>query len=102
MLDLQNEQALTLNEARRLSYVKGRSGNNVSLCTIHRWSTRGVRGVLLETAKCGGTVITTAEAVLRFVAHLSGRPDAVSTRPTTQRHCSIAKANKSLDDEGIT
>ena len=103
MVDLQHEQALTLNEARRLPFLKGRSGNHISLCTLNRWRVRGVGGVVLETAKCGGTVVTTIEAVLRFIERLSNLSDAVTTntRPTIQRRRDIAKAQKRLDDVGI-
>ena len=103
MLDLQNEQPITLNEARRLPFLKGRGGNRISLCTMNRWRTRGVGQVVLETVKCGGTVVTTTEAVLRFVERLSNRSGAAATntRPTIQRRRDIAKAQKRLDDVGI-
>jgi hypothetical protein len=100
MIDLQNETALTLNEARRLPHLRGRGGNNISLCTIYRWATRGVGGAVLETAKVGGTVVTTAEAITRFIARLSD-PRAVHTQPAKTRERAIAAADAVLDRAGI-
>jgi len=100
MFDLENETALTLNQARRLPYLKGRTGNHISLCTMHRWRTRGVGGVVLETAKIGGTVVTTSEAVLRFVERLSQNKNA-SIRPASNRRQQIARAEKRLDEAGV-
>jgi hypothetical protein len=101
MLDLENEKALTLNEARRLPFVKGRAGNRVSLCTMNRWRTRGVGGVVLETAKVGGTVVTTIEAVLRFVERLSTHEHTTRDPTPAARRQSVTRADKRLDDVGI-
>ncbi|MGA2496755.1 MAG: DUF1580 domain-containing protein [Tepidisphaeraceae bacterium] len=101
MFDLQSESPLTLNEARRLPFLKGRRGNAISLCTLHRWCNRGVGGIVLESAKLGGTVVTSAGAVLRFVERLSGSDHSVSVRPTARRQAAIDAANKRLDEAGI-
>lgn len=102
MIDLANERLLTLNEARRtLPFLRGRRGNAVSLCTIHRWRTRGVRGVVLESAKIGGTICTSTEAVIRFVERLSGRPSSTASPVTPQRRADIERANQRLDQAGI-
>lgn len=101
MIDLQNETPLTLNQARRLPYLKGRNGNNISLCTMSRWRTRGIGGIILESAKVGGTVVTTAEAVLRFVERLSIADHVEPTRPAARRTAAICAANNKLDKAGI-
>ena len=101
MIDLEHESLLTLNEARRLPWLKSRRGNAVSLCTLNRWRSRGVGGVVLETAKIGGTVVTSTEAVLRFVERLS--PSAVSHRTLTpsQRASAVSAGEKRLDQAGV-
>ena len=101
MIDLQSEAPLTLNQARGLPYLKGRNGNNISLCTMNRWRTRGVGGIILESAKVGGTIVTTAEAVLRFVERLSDPDRALPTQPKFQRQAAINSANTKLDKAGI-
>jgi hypothetical protein len=100
MFDIHQEQSLTLNEARTLPFLKGRRGNRISLCTMHRWRTRGVGGVVLETARVGGTIVTTTEAVLRFIDRLSQRNDT-STRPSPNRRQQLVRAEKRLDQAGI-
>jgi len=39
--------------------------------TIRNWSTRGKRGVVLETVMIGGILVTTKEAIARFFDRLT-------------------------------
>ncbi len=101
MIDLENETPLTLNQARRLPYLQGRNGNHISLCTLHRWRRRGVGGVVLETAKVGGTVLTTTEAVLRFVQRLNSGGGSASEITSPGRRSDITRADDRLDRAGV-
>lgn len=100
MIDVQKEQLRTLNAARRLPWMRGRAGNSLSLDTLNRWRLRGIRGVVLETVKIGGTVYTSDEATLRFIDKLNGQ-NGPAPRPSTQRRRAIADADRRLDDAGI-
>jgi hypothetical protein len=78
-IDLLSENPRPLSqEARDLPRLRG--GKSVSPSTIWRWSRFGIRGVKLETIKIGGTTCTSAAALRRFFARLSGEP-ATQTPP---------------------
>jgi hypothetical protein len=52
----------------------------VSTVTVARWARVGVRGVKLETIRVGGKVLTSREAVERFLAAMNGgRPVAAAS-----------------------
>ncbi|MEE8104221.1 MAG: DUF1580 domain-containing protein [Planctomycetota bacterium] len=77
-MNLREETLLKLSDASRLV------GKHVA--TIYRWTTAGVRGVVLETLQVGGTRCTTHEALQRFCELLTGAPDtrtAAADRVTT-------------------
>ena len=46
-------------------------GRRVGTSTIYRWTLRGVRGVVLESARAPFGRITSVEAVERFIARLN-------------------------------
>jgi hypothetical protein len=99
MIDYRTEQLRTLNQARRLPWMRGRFGNAVSLCTLMRWTSVGVRGRVLETVKIGGTVFTSEQATLRFIDSLNSRS---TPRPAAvQNSRAIADADRRLDDVGV-
>lgn len=95
------EQILTLNEARRLPFLKGRFGNRISLRTLHRWRSRGVGGIRLDSMKCGGTVVTSVEAVHRFLAQLNAIPAAPAVNRSSGCVSSLRRAEQQLDQAGI-
>ena len=64
MIDPASEHLLTLAEAA--VEVQGGRGGNVSVRTIRRWASAGIRGVFLETCLRGGARFTTREAIERF------------------------------------
>lgn len=55
--------------AKIVPSLKG--GKPVAPQTINRWATRGIRGIRLEYVKCGGTAITSKEALERFFVKLT-------------------------------
>ena len=81
--------------------MKGRFGNAVSLPTLDRWCGPGVGGVVLETIRIGGTVFTSEEATLRFIARLSESKSTPRTQTTPSRHQAIAAADRRLDQAGV-
>lgn len=76
------------------------SGRPIHLSTIYRWTQCGIRGVLLETIRIGGTNYTSTEALQRFADCLS-RPmvvPSVSKPPmTAARVKQIEEASKAVD-----
>lgn len=79
MLDLLSEPPLSLKEAAR----RVRPSRPVSIPTIVRWVTSGVRGTKLESALLGGRRVTTEAALGRFLKRLNG--DAVAPSPAPDR-----------------
>lgn len=39
----------------------------VHVASVHRWRVRGVRGAKLETVRIGGKILTSRQAVTRFL-----------------------------------
>ena len=87
---------------------KARFPGNPHYSTRHRWSTRGLRGVVLETVVIGGVRYTSRQARRRFVERLtqvhnsSGAAPAVPINETLkQRKAEIEAAEKTLAEAGI-
>jgi hypothetical protein len=69
---LDNEDLVVLTKAA--AWIAERTGGRrPNISTLHRWATRGVRGVKLETIAVGHVRYTSIEAVRRF---LLGKPAA--------------------------
>jgi hypothetical protein len=68
-----SEQIISLSAAAKL-LPRLRAGRPVSPATLWRWTTRGVRGVCLETIRIGATTATSAEALDRFIAAINDKP----------------------------
>ncbi len=73
-----------------------RNGKRVHVSAVYRWSFRGLRGVVLETIRFGGTLYTSEEALQRFAESLSSTrlesapPAPVPTRKR-QRQIEVAE-----------
>lgn len=72
------EDLVTLRQAAKL--VPSNHGKSIHISTIHRWISRGVGGVRLESVAIGGRRYTSINAVERFIKRLStpstGEPPA--------------------------
>jgi hypothetical protein len=80
MIDIKREQLLTLAEASR-KLPSSRRGKKVHVATIFRWHKHGSRGVKLECVRVGSSLMTTVEALQRFIERLSAVQEAGSTLP---------------------
>lgn len=88
------EEAIPLPAARNLPVLRRAGGGRPDLSTLHRWATRGVlcratgMAVRLATFRQGARVMTTAEAVARFVAATNGGelPHSTPTDATRRAH----------------
>ncbi|MDX1962857.1 MAG: DUF1580 domain-containing protein [Pirellulales bacterium] len=68
-MQILNEELVRLNEAAEL--FPANRGRKIGLSTLYRYAHKGVHGVRLETALCGGHRATSREAVRRFCERLS-------------------------------
>lgn len=108
MLDVLNEDSMTLAEAGRL-LPHGPGGKLVHRSTLLRWITRGVTAVdgsrvRLEAAKLGDRFVTSRQAVVRFMEALTPALDsepAPSPRTPQQRRRAVERAGKKLEGIGI-
>jgi len=100
-IDVNNETLLSFTEAAaRLSA----GGRRLHVATIHRWATRGIRGVRLECAKVGRYRVTTADAIERFVAELTAQDQThnhVDRVTTTRPHRRAPRARQVAVDRAL-
>lgn len=100
MIDISHETPITLAQAAA-SLPRRRGGRRTHVATLYRWSTRGCRGVVLETVQVGGTRCTTQEALQRFCEALtrSAGLGAGEATPTDTAHAGELQAK--LEAEGL-
>src|SRR5262249_18837103 len=109
MIDSTTETLISLADAAK-TVPRRRRGRKTHLSTIYRWATVGVRGIVLETLQCGGSRVTSREAMQRFFERLSGPdpagpggvpPVPVSVRRSVaQRQRQSAEAGRKLAEQG--
>lgn len=80
MIEIANEVPLPLSVLARTLKV-GRLGRPTHPNTLMRWATRGLRGVRLETIKCGARTCSSAEALQRFFSALTRASEANLSGP---------------------
>lgn len=59
------EDVLSLTEAR--AELEPLIGRRIQKCTLTRWCHRGVGGVRLDHARIGSSIITSRQALTRFI-----------------------------------
>ena len=79
-IDIASERPIPLTQAT-IHLPRRRRGRKAAVSTLHRWATRGLRGVVLETIRIGGTKCTSLQALQRFFDNLS----AAHTAPPAGR-----------------
>lgn len=105
MSELLSESIVSLAEAAR-QFPGSRGAKRVSPSTVWRWCSKGIRRpdgqlVRLEQFRLGSRVMTTREAVARFVAALSDTPPAVpSVRTPAARSAASRRAEAELKANG--
>ena len=60
-----SENVLTLQDARR--EIAGVTGKRPDKSTVFRWIHRGVAGVKLEHVRIGSQILTSRQAITRFI-----------------------------------
>jgi hypothetical protein len=109
MIDLRNEEPITLAAAARL-FPPTRQGRPISLSAIFRWISDGIKGpdgkrIRLEATRVGGRWLTSVAALERFA--LAQTPQFGGTETTTrirtpgQRQRASEAAALELENDGI-
>jgi hypothetical protein len=99
-IDPSSETLLSLADAAKTLPAR-RAGKKPHVSCIYRWTTRGCKGVVLESLQCGGTRVTSREALARFFQRLT-YPESESPRGTPARRRRAAKqAERELEREGV-
>lgn len=102
-VSLLQENLLSLREAALR--IPGRvPGKHIDVSQLHRWSSRGLKGVVLETV-CLGQKLTSLEALERFAMAVSGHnsvpndlPDESGNGPRqSSRKSAAIRAGEELD-----
>lgn len=102
LADLERGEApIRLKDLPAHPLVPRRDGRKVHISVVHRWALAGLKGVRLETARCGGARCTTASAIHRFYRRSSG----VETSPTAptphRREKQLALVETELEGCGL-
>ena len=102
MIDPNSETLLSLSEAAR-HLPRRRAGKRPHVSCIYRWTTSGCKGVVLESLQCGGTRVTSREALARFFRRLTtgDAADVPPARSVAQRERAAARAMKDLEEAGV-
>ncbi len=74
--------------------------NRPGLSTVWRYTLKGIRGKLLESAMIGGRRYTSREAIQRFLAAGDFTPPHAAMS-TSQRRRQSEAANRALEDRGL-
>lgn len=104
-IDISREKIITLNEAARL--VPTVNGKRVHVSSVWRWALKGVGGVHLEYGRLGRRIVTSHEAMGRFMNALASKDaqliDISAGKASTraQHNTSIRDAEKILKDHGV-
>lgn len=94
------DQPIPLTELANHPAVPKKRGQRVHVSACFRWASRGLRGHRLETARCG-PICTTASAVSRFYARLSGVAVTAGTRTPGRRQKEVTRAERELQAAGL-
>ena len=109
MLDSTTENLISLSDAAK-GLPRRRRGRKPHVSTLFRWTTIGVRGVVLESIQVGACRCTSKEALQRFFERLSQPSQSVALggpavpitvcRTVAQRQRQSAAAARKLTDMG--
>jgi Protein of unknown function (DUF1580) len=104
MIDASSESLIALADVPA-HLPKRRGGKRPHVSCIYRWAQHGCKGVVLETLQCGGTKVTSREALQRFFERLSavcaGTTAAMPVCTSVQRQRAINTARRVLDNAGF-
>ncbi len=91
MIDISTEKLISLEDASAL--FPGRDGATVHVQTLKLYSTRGKKGIVLETVLAGPRRCTSVQAVQRFIECLSATPPG---RSGVLKAITVARSRREL------
>jgi hypothetical protein len=101
-IDLTRERGIPAADVPKLPWIpRRRRGSRLSVATVHRWFSPGIRGVRLEHVTVGGTRVTTEAALLRFFAALSAAPAPAPADVDHEAGLMRQRVDQELDAEGL-
>ena len=96
----EDERSVSLSVAASLPELEV-DGRPQKPSTIHSWTERGCRGVMLESWRIGGVKVTSRASVARFLKQLNERADAPAGAASRDRQLQHRAAERALDMAGI-
>jgi uncharacterized protein DUF1580 len=100
-IDTKIEGLISLAAAARL-LPERRRGKRPHISCMYRWTTKGCRGVILESVMVGGTRCTSREALTRFISRLTNlQQSGPAPISTTARREHLDTIEQQLDTEGF-
>jgi len=100
MIDPNEETLVSLVNAAS-SLPARRGGKKPHVSCLYRWTKTGCKGVVLESLQCGGTRVTSREALARFFGALTRANSPSPSAPCRQSAQAGAQAERELDAAGI-
>ena len=91
------EHVISLPEAATL-FPRPARGKYLHVKSVYRYTTQGLRGVVLESLQVGSARSTSVEAVARFIRRLTERSNAARGTPPEQHHDGAEIAGRILDE----
>ncbi len=102
MIDMTRESLLTLNQAAKLPWMpERRNCRRPHVATLHRWATKGLNDVRLETVQVGGSRCTSREALARFFDALAKKNRPVASTDSQSVGADAEHADAELDRLGF-
>jgi len=98
VIDFSQETLVAIAEVPRLLPPRA-NGKRIHISACYRWLSRGVKGIVLESVKIGGSTYTSKEALQRFAYQLSGKADPTPRPPISEsRRKEIEKAQHEVQE----
>ena len=103
MIDPAHETLESLTDLARWDRIpRRRGGKRIHVSTLHRWATKGSRGVTLETTRVGGTLCSSRDALARFFERQSSADRRMTVdgfATPRQREAAIRRAERELNQD---
>jgi len=98
-IDILGEKIITLKQAAE-KIPQRRRGKRPHISCIYRWTTHGLRGVILKSIQIGGTRCTSEEALARFFERLTYADSNPQARSLAKRRRDSDSADRKLRELG--
>lgn len=95
------EPPIRLQDVPKHPLVPRRSGRAVHLSVPYRWIKRGIKGQRLESCRCGGSICTSASALIRFFRRTSAADEPAGVRMPSRRQDHVARVDEQLANAGL-